>query len=294
MKTKILASLILAITALSLIGYSYACWNGGFRIDCYSKCDLIFTKTVAWDNEIEKDVATVTARITYDKDTIKIVIKNAYPSYTAHINYTIKNVGNRPAQFTSVTILNPNPEALQITTTDHTGTVLGPCQTIKGTTKVHILQPARQKWQYEFEIRISAKCKPYAYPRTIGFWKNQFAPYLGKPGKPQIGAETLEGYLNQISSQSQVFEFTGNRRQKFTQAYDILEMPKRPTMLDKLKAQLLALWLNQVAGYAEGYTYKGMTAQQIIQGSENAILNGWTKQYEYWKNMCEGFNNLGG
>lgn len=292
MKTKILAPIILAITALSLIGYSYACWNG-IHIDCYCKCDLIFTKVTPWDNEIEKDVATTTAHITCDKDAIIVKITNAYPCYEAYIEYTIKNVGNRPVQFTSVTVINPNPEALEITSTDHTGTVLGPCQTTTGKTTVHILQPAKQNWQYEFEIRICAKCKPKAYPRTIGFWKNQFAPHLGKPGKPQIDKETLENYLDQISSQSQVFEFTGTWKQKFQQAYNILEMPKRPTMLDKLKAQLLALWLNQVAGYAEGYTYRGMTAPEIIQGSENAILNGWINQYEYWKDMCEGFNNLG-
>ncbi|MEM2281758.1 MAG: hypothetical protein QXZ68_07235, partial [Candidatus Bathyarchaeia archaeon] len=88
------------------------------------------------------------------------------------------------------------------------------------------------------------------------------------------------------------FKFTGPLRQKFQQAYNILEMPKRPTMLDKLKAQLLALWLNQVAGYTQGYTLKGMTAPKIIQGSENAILNGWTNQYEYWKDLCEKFNNI--
>ena len=70
-------------------------------------------------------------------------------------------------------------------------------------------------------------------------------------------------------------------------------MPRRPTMLDKLKAQLLALWLNYVAGWTEGYTLDGMTAQDIIKGSENTILKGLTGEYEYWKNLCENFNKLG-
>ena len=62
----------------------------------------------------------------------------------------------------------------------------------------------------------------------------------------------------------------------------------------KLKAQLLALWLNYVSDYSNGYTYQGKTAQQIIQGSENTLLNHQTSKYEYWKNMCDGFNKLGG
>lgn len=293
MKTKVFTATILAIIALILMGHSYACWNGGIQIDCYCKCNLAFTKVVTWDNEMEKDVATVTAKITCDKDTIKVKITNGYPCYTAYINYTVKNIGKCPIQFTSLTMINDYPEALEITTTDHTGTVLGACQTITGTTTVHTLQEARQNWQYEFEIKIGAKCKPKGYPRTIGFWKNQFAPYLGKPGKPQIDARTLEDYLDKISDSSDVFEFTGSRKQKFQQAWSILEMPRRPTMLDKLKAQLLALGLNHVAGWTEGYTLNGMTAQEIINGSENAIINNLVVEYEYWKNLCDQFNNLG-
>ncbi|MEM3618043.1 MAG: hypothetical protein QXK47_03085 [Candidatus Bathyarchaeia archaeon] len=292
MKTKIFTATVLAIIALSLMGYSYACWNGGIHINCYCKCDLIFKSVKTWDNEVEKDVATVNAYITCNRDTIKVKVTNSYPCYTAYINYTIKNIGKCPIQFTSLTIINDYPEALEITTTDHTGIVLAPCQTVTGKTVVHTLQEAHQNWQYEFEIKIGAKCKPKGYPRTIGFWKNQFAPYLGKPGKPQIDAGTLEGYLDQISDSSDVFELTGSRKQKFQQALSILEMPKHPKILDKLKAQLLALWLNHVAGWTEGYTLDGMTAQEIIDGSENAIKNNLVGEYEYWKNLCDQFNNL--
>ena len=63
-------------------------------------------------------------------------------------------------------------------------------------------------------------------------------------------------------------------------------------MEGKLKAQLLALWLNYVAGWTAGYILDGMTAKQIIDGSENALVNHLTGQYEDWKNMCDGFNNL--
>jgi hypothetical protein len=293
MKTKIFTLLTLAIIALTTIGYSYACWNGGIQIDCYCNCNLTFTKVTTTDNEIEKNIATITATISPDGNTITATITNAYPSYTATITYTIKNTGNNPIQFTTLTITNPNPEALQITTTNHTETVLSPCQTITGTTTIHTLQEARENWQYQFQIKIGAQCKPKGYPRTVGFWKNQFAPYLGKPGNPQTPAETLEDYLDQITTQSPIYEFTGTRKQKFQQALAILDPPWYSNPEAKLKAQLLALWLNHVAGYTEGYKYKGMTASEIIQGSENALQNHQTWRYEYWKNLCEGFNNLG-
>jgi hypothetical protein len=79
---------------------------------------------------------------------------NAYPSYEAYITYTIKNKGKMPAYLNSLTIKNPNPEALEISTTDHTGTWLQPDQTTQGTTTICILQAAKQNWQYQFQISI--------------------------------------------------------------------------------------------------------------------------------------------
>jgi hypothetical protein len=291
---KLLTTLALTIITLTAIGYSYACTNGGIQINCYCNCDVKFTRVTYWDNEIEKDVANVTAQIIgCTSDTIKVYITNAYPCYTAYINYTIQNTGCKPVHFENLTIINDNPEALEITTTNHTCTWLAPCEKISGLTTVHILQPAQQNWTYQFQIKIGLTCQE-GYPRTIGFWKNQFDKALCKPGKPQIDPDTLENYLNQISTQSPIYEFTGTRTEKFQNASKILSPPWRSNMEAKLKAQLLALWLNYVAGWTEGYKYKGMTAWQIIQGSENALLNNQTNKYEYWKDMCDGFNNLGG
>lgn len=294
MHKKILIALALAISTLTAIGYSYACTNGGINVGCYSYCDIKFTCVKTWDNEVEKDVATITAKITgCSCDTIEARITNGYPCYKAYINYTIKNVGCKPVHFNSLTIINEHPEALEITTTNHTCTWLAPGEKITGLTTVHILQEARQNWQYTFQIKIGAKCQKY-YPRTIGFWKNQFDKALDKWGKPQIPAETLEQYLNQISTLSPIYEFTGTRTQKFQNASKILSPPWNSNMEAKLKAHLLALWLNYVAGWTEGYKYKGMTAWEIIQGSENVLINNQKTMYEYWKNMCDGFNNLGG
>jgi len=294
MKTKLLATLILSMVALGIIGYSYSCNNGGWQISCYCNCDVKFKTVTTSDNEIEKDVATVSATINYAGDTISACITNGYPCYRAYINYTIKNTGCKPAHFDSVTIINDYPEALEITTTNHTCTWLSPCETVKGTTTVHILQPAEQNAEYTFKIKIGFSCQT-EHPRTIGFWKNQFDKALCKNGKPQVPAATLEEYLDQINATSQVFAsvFTGTRKTKFQQALTILSRYTSSNMEAKLKAHLLALWLNYVAGWAGGYKYKGYTAEQIIQGSENALLN-HTGNYEYWKDLCDHFNNLGG
>jgi len=281
--------------ALTTIGYSYACLNGGIRINCHeTNCDIEFISVTATDNEQEKYVAEVYAQKTSDGRTINVYITNGYPCYEAYINYTIKNTGNYPIHFDNLTITNPNPEALEITTTNHTCTYLQPCATVNGSTTVHILQEAEECHTYTFQIKIGVSCEPDCYPHTIGFWKHQFQTALCKiRGRQHIPSATLEQYLDQINTTSQIFEFTGTRKQKFQQALNILDLPRRPSMEARLRAQLLALWLNYVAGYTEGYTLEGMTAQQIIQGSENALLNHQTSQYEYWKDLCDDFNNLG-
>jgi hypothetical protein len=297
MKTKIFALLILAMIVLSIIGYSYACRNGGIQINCYYNCDVEFTEVTTSDNEIEKEVANVYAEIC-DGDKINAYITNAYPCYEAYIDFTIKNKGNKPVHIDEVRIEDYDKTALEISIIDIIAcTWISPGETINGQVTVHILQEAKQNWQYTFKIKIRTTCYPERHPRTIGFWKHQFRVALGEiKGKAQVDPDTLEAYLNQINSSSAVFTFTGTRTEKFQTALDILTPPQRSSMEAKLKAQLLAqllaLWLNYVAGWTGGYKYKGMTAEEIIQGSENALLAGATDKYEYWKDLCDRFNNI--
>jgi hypothetical protein len=289
-KTKIAILTILVAIALISIGYSYAC---GITI-CNCNCDVKFTKVITSDNEFEKYVADVSARINCAGDTITVCITNGYPCYMAYINYTIKNTGCKPVHFDCLTIINNHPEALDITTTNYTCTWLCPCDTVKCTTTVHVLQPAKQCWQYCFQIKIGFTCQT-CYPHTIGYWKNCFSDALCKNGKPQVPASTLLTYLNQICSQTTLscFKFTGTQTQKFQQALSILNPANNANMEAKLKAQLLALWLNYMAGCSGGYKYGGKTDKEIIQGSETALCNHQTGKYEYWKDMCDGFNNIG-
>lgn len=280
---------ILTITiALLTIGYSQAC----IREPPAELLGLKF-KDISIQ-AAEEEIAIISAQITEDGKAINIQIINAYPEYQAQVTYTILNAGNKPAYFKSITIENPNQEALEITITEHTGSWLPPNEETSGSVTIKLLEGAEENTEYHAKITISITYQR-AKPRSVGFWKKQFKENLDRKGKPQIDAETLENYLNQINASSQIFEFTGSRRQKFQQALNILDPQKpRQNMEEKLKAQLLALWLNHVAGWTEGYTVNGMTAQQIIEGSENALINKLTSQYEYWKNLCEEFNNIGG
>jgi hypothetical protein len=257
-------------------------------------CSVVFTKVVTWDNEKEKDVGSVSAQIVCPGTTIVVCIDNAYPCYRVFVNYTIKNQGQYPVHFVSTTIINRNPPGvLDITTTNHTCTVLQPCNTIRGQTTVHTLQPAKQNGQYTFQICIGFSCETVK-PCSMGFWNQQFSAYTCKKGDPQVSAATLLLYLGQISKLSGIFKFTGTQAQQFQQALSILSPSDSSSMEAKLKAQLLALWLNYLAVWTVDWTLQGMSAWQIIQGSETALLTHKTSQYEYWKNLCYGFNNLGG
>jgi len=293
MKTKIFALLILAMIVLSIIGYSYACRNGGIQINCYYNCDVEFTEVTTSDNEIEKEVANVYAEIC-DGDKINAYITNAYPCYEAYIDFTIKNKGDKPVHIDEVRIEDYDKTALEISIIDIIAcTWISPGETINGQVTVHILQEAKQNWQYTFKIKIRTTCYPERHPRTIGFWKHQFQVALGQiKGKAQVDPDTLEAYLNQINSSSAVFTFTGTRTEKFQTALKILTPPNRSSMEAKLKAQLLALWLNYVSGWTNGYKIDGMTAEEIIEGSENALTTPIPAEYEYWKDLCDRFNNI--
>jgi len=289
---KPLAILTTILIALLTIGYSYARWSNRININPNKNFNIAFINTLTSDNEAEMDVAAIHAQITPDQNTINIYIINAYPSYEAYVTYTIKNIGKIPSRFDSLTIKNPNPEALEITTTDYTHTWLQPDQTLQGTITIRILQKANENQAYPIQIIMGFSCKEEK-PRSIGFWKQQLLAALTQSeSQLQIAPATLEHYLNQISTQSPIYEFTGDREQKFQQALNILDLLESTTMEAKLKAQLLALWLNYIAGWTEGYTSEGMTAEDIIEGSENAITEQLTGKYEYWKNLCEKFNNL--
>jgi len=299
MKTRtITAILLLLTTIISIMSIGYSLARGNIQINPYTTNNqifkVVFIQVECWDNEKTKEVAQTTATITPDGRQIQTHLTNAYPCYTAYINFTIQNQGTLNAHINKVTVENPNPTALEVTAPTYLEcTWIAPWEKIESQATAHLTEP-EECHTYTFKITIQISGYPVGHPCTIGFWKHQFQVALGIiKGKAQVDPDTLEQLLDQTSAQSQVFEFTGTRTQKFQQALSILDAPYNANMEAKLKAQLLGLWLNYFSGWTNGYTLEGMTAYQIIQGSENALINNLTSEYEYWKDLCDDFNNLG-
>ena len=290
---RTIAITILGIIMVGLTSYSYACLNDGTKPRCY--CDIAFVSVSATDNEAKGNIANVFAQITCEGKTLDVCIENAYSGYEAYVTFTIKNMGSLPISIDEVSATEYDKEALQVKTTGLTiSTWIGPGDTVGASETVRMLEGAKQGWRYTFKVEIEGSCQAPKHPRSVDFWKNEFCIASGKTkGEPQTSPSELENYVDQISGQSQVFKFTGTQKQKFAQAIGILQTQSCSGMEAKLKQQLLILWLNQVAGWTAGYTLSGTTSQQIIKGSENVLLCHRTSQYEYWKNFCERFNNLG-
>ena len=287
MKTKTLVIVLTAIIALNIIGFSYAGQSGALKTNNKLNTFKTYFVDVTYsdnENETQKDVAQGTATI-INRTEIKVAITNGYPCYEAYVNFTIQNQGDQTVHIYSVIVENPNPMALNVTVTPNlTCTNLDPWETVEGVVTTHILPTAEECHTYTFRIII--KLRYPIGPGTPGFWKRQF--------KARADPESLQSYLDYINVNSRVFNgsFTDGCEEKFRTAIEILSAPPHGTIEVKLRAHLLALWLNYLSGLANGYTIDGMTAKYIIDGSEDALYWGRTDEYEYWKDLCDDFNNL--
>jgi len=135
MKTKTLAILLTAIIALNIMGFSYAGLSGTIKTNNNSntlKTYFILPVTYS-DNEIEKDVAQVTATINIEGTEIDIFITNGYPCYETYVDFTIQNQGDKIVHIYNVTVENLNPTALDVAVTDLTCTTLYPWDETEGT-----------------------------------------------------------------------------------------------------------------------------------------------------------------
>jgi hypothetical protein len=298
MKRKILTLIAIVAIALLTISYAFACDRVNPQVNDDNP-NIEYTNAQTADNE-NTNLANTQAQITNGHDTINVQINNAYPNYEGQITYTIKNTGNRPAELNAPTIINPNPDAIQIITTNHQNTILQPGQSTQGATKIQTLANAQQNHQYTFQITNKASATPEetahpetCHPHTVDFWADQLKLHLnGKCNQAKVDASTLEKYLNQISTQSKIFKFTGSRTQKFQQALNVLTPPNNANTQTKLKAQLLAVWLNQMADWTANFKIDNKTANLIIQNTETVLTKCQTNQYQTWKVVCELFNNI--
>lgn len=279
---------VILITLLST-SYAYACYY--YPPANLDNLNIQFTQAATSDNEKTTNAATIQAQISLDHHNINVQIQNAYPGYVGKLNYVLKNTGNIAAQFSAPTIINEHTEAIKIETTNSQNVVLQPYQTLQGATIITVLDGAQQNQQYTFQIKNTATPKPAVNPRTSEYWKQQLELLIAHPDLATINPATLQSYLTQTSTQSGFFKFTGTQTQMFTQALSILD-PLKNTNENELKQQLLALWLNQQAGFTTNYKIDGKTAPQIIQSAESALLGHQASRYGMYEGSCWRFNAL--
>jgi len=132
---------------------------------------------------------------------------------------------------------------------------------------------------------------PRFEPRTIGYWKRQCN--IGSPSGEHVGIS--QAFIDAIRSQSAVFTNLMTPKQ----ACDILWAEYRGDMAGMAKRQLLALWLNVVAGFVDldaPIHLPNLTSATTVGGAildaEDLILNHLDKpSLERAKNICDSLNN---
>lgn len=119
-------------------------------------------------------------------------------------------------------------------------------------------------------------------PRTIGFWKHQFAVATGRNrGAAQVDAATLEGFLP--------VEVFGTSYTTLADVYSALWI-SRATMQQRAQQQCLALNLNVAYGQAGWFSdVDGSLLWELYDEAATAYENG---DYETAKTICDDFNNL--
>ena len=163
---------------------------------------------------------------------------------------------------------------------------------------------ASSLWYENVNTHITVKTGEWSHPRSKGYWCNQLAGALcgcHRHNGNSLSLSVLAGYLRTIDNKSTVFTFNGTDRQNIITAMSQLGcchngcMWSHNSMEYKLKAQLLAVWLNTVSGYGEGYyvdlgnTTK-LTGWDIINLAETALTTNNVGSYESLKDLCETYN----
>ena len=128
-------------------------------------------------------------------------------------------------------------------------------------------------------------------PRTIGYWKHQCTIVIAKGD--HVGMK--QSFIDAIRSQSRVFSTLGT----VAEACGILWADYKSDMAGRARQQLLALWLNVVAGFVDPnapINLPKLTSATTVGGAildaENLILTHTDKpSLERAKNICDSLNN---
>jgi hypothetical protein len=201
--------LLVLVFAFGALGVGYAHWSQTLYIEGKVESGTFMTgfgEAYCVDEEEDlpdpKDVGTCVAELDPDsflafKETplgpkpfyekIIVTIDNAYPSYWAHVVFTIGNLGTIPAHVTAFRLTDPTgelgffwytpppatpaygefwkdyngngvyddgEEVLNVVLVNFVGMQLHPCTETKGELDLHLKQTAEQAHQYKFLVEI--------------------------------------------------------------------------------------------------------------------------------------------
>lgn len=183
-KTLILTAIILIATAIIASIYFHR------RDEIISQNTIRFIKPLnCSDNEATIDVAEFNCYYqNQDHDegwqTLSIELSNAYPGYSVHCDFTLKNIGNETDTIETVTVsdptgdlqwewtnqhtegslwkdnngntaYDPGEEVINITITDLVGLELTPDEIMTAQIDVTIAENAQQNQAYNFQVKIT-------------------------------------------------------------------------------------------------------------------------------------------
>ncbi len=98
-----------------------------------------------------------------EQKTLQVTISNGYPGYEVYCELHLANSAAFPLKVTSVSVINPNPQALTVTAQEdpaQAGKVLQPCGSTPawGTTPAHV--PARCRTEIQLTLHIEQGAAP--------------------------------------------------------------------------------------------------------------------------------------
>lgn len=182
-KTLILTAIIL--TATAIIASIYLHWRNETK-DIDQNTIRFIEPLDCSDNEITTDVGKFDCGY-HDEDpvegwqTLSINLSNAYPGYSVHCDFNLKNIGNETDTIENVTVsgnlewewtnlytegtlwkdtnennaYDPGEEVINITITDLVGLELTPDKTMTAQIDVQIAENAQQNQIYSFQVTIT-------------------------------------------------------------------------------------------------------------------------------------------
>ena len=172
MRKKLGLIILVAIIASAGMGVGYAVTNGTDVNPMSTDPDVFYVGYVAaYDNEVEKDVGSVSAWLSDEYQTgyyrgIGVEILGAYPTYEVYIDFIVENTGEDRKYFhgliTDYEGFDYDPNAMDITLSGNLAELeyLEPGQSEGGTLVITVLNTCQQSYTYEFTVGLAFDSLP--------------------------------------------------------------------------------------------------------------------------------------